>query len=198
MTETFNFEDLEATFTSGLTLILANGVFPRTIDNLFLAIARNALQDMSNRGNLPADALLQEMNAIKDIVNNASSIRRASHPPSLRLSLHLSHSGQALNDCIVDVLEAETPLTEIFDLDRPQTQDHTLSGIGEAQQPSVEMETFQHLTSVPDLNPMNHTPVENEGICQAPEFYLDNFDDFQVQFDLDMMRPGSDGWLDFV
>ncbi|KIW16841.1 hypothetical protein PV08_04031 [Exophiala spinifera] len=194
--ETYNFDDLEATITCGLTLTLANGVFSSSVDDSFLAITKNTLQDMSNRGNLPAEALLQEFNAINDMVTKATSTRPTGYPLSLQLSLHLTHNGQALNNCIMDVLATESPVAEVSDPNRSQTQDHSFSSMAEAQQP-LDVAP-QDLTSARDLDPMNHTMVESGSTYPAPEFSLDDFDDFQVQFDLDVMRPGSDGWLDFV
>lgn len=170
-------------------------MFPDVTDGSFLSIAKDVLRDMSNRGNIPAGALLQELNDIHGVLGSTSLVRLPTPAPSLHLSLHLKRNGQALNDAITNVLEVEAPLTDNLGLSRSQTTQLIPPVIEGFQQ--LPEEIPQEPTLMPDLDPMEHTATDEQSMSYAPDFYLDTFDDFQMPFDLDM-PTGSDGWLDFV
>ncbi|KIV82671.1 hypothetical protein PV11_04765 [Exophiala sideris] len=194
--ETFNFWDLEATFTSALGLTLAHGIFTASIDGPLLAVGKDVLRDMSNRGNIPAKALLQELDNIHDMLDSTAPTQLTRLGLSLQLSLHLTHDGTAVNDAIVNVLEVEEPLTGSLAINELQAQHFMPSVIETFQQSSAEQ--LQELTLMPDLASTDQALGENVSMPQDPAFYLDNFVDFTIPDDLDMTGPGSDGWLDFV
>lgn len=187
------FPDLEVTFMAALLLALSSIVFPRAIDPLFLCTARDVLQDMKLSGNIPADALLKELNEISDLITNFSATQVASLSPQLGAPVRMTYDGNVLNDELADIVKTDLLQTwssnvELSHPQRPSTNvagehDYIIREEHEPPQPVVD----SSLTLAP-------SEVENS-VPQPDGIFLDYFDASAIQFDSEITN--SD-WLDFV
>ncbi|EXJ77856.1 hypothetical protein A1O3_09015 [Capronia epimyces CBS 606.96] len=200
--ETFLPLALEVTFLAAVSLVLANAIIPNIADSVLIDTAKVVLEDMGQRGNIPAASLKDELDDVRELTSNLArsflvrdSRSSAPVPPKAAIAT-IIRDGQVLSDAIVVVVEGITSATIQSAQDRfnvaleipgdTLTREHQWPQL-RAPESLVPMQTRTPTT------PQLHGPLTSPNAM--PQVYLDGIDAMPnpFPFDTEDLR-----WLDLV
>lgn len=195
--DSFSFFNIEITFLAAIVLSLANLLVPEIATNRPIFFAIRMLQDMSHRGNVPAESYKIELARIRDIVSNVTATTQANAEPFIphQETTNLIQDGRVLNDVILHVVEEQVKSHDsVASASHPaetSAVNPRLSVGAEAsrirEQPPAE-EGFDH--AVQDLR-----AAEDNVEMQPSNVYIDGYDAMEdmLTFDIADLQ-----WLDSV
>ncbi|KAE9382229.1 hypothetical protein N431DRAFT_476868 [Stipitochalara longipes BDJ] len=188
--ETFLFFDLEIIFLAALSLVLANIIIPVATGPSFIHVAKEALEYMSYRGNLPAKRLKDELNYICVMAASLPPfLHRPLQPSIVPKAIPLIQDGLVLNEAIFDVIDLDPTAGHSDDLLQENARDHPM----ENQWPQHEIQQTATLTQNPPWG-VSPLPTMNS-LPHSDEIYIDGFNAADIPFTLDMADLQ---WLDSV
>lgn len=89
--------------------MIVNIIVPNITESSFIIVAHSVLRDMAERGNIPANALENELNEIHHLTSSlSSSSAQGSIPVPMQNSINMTEDGHRLGNNIL--LAIETPL----------------------------------------------------------------------------------------
>lgn len=128
------FLDLEVCFLSALSLILSNAIIIDATESSFVGFAKSVLEEMSHAGNIPATALLYELEELSELIVNldiATFDRCITSDEKDTTTITMIRDGQILNKAILGVIETTDS--------GPENPDLFASGTGYMEQGPLQV-----------------------------------------------------------
>ncbi len=102
---------------AGLSLVLANMAIPDCTASIFLDVAKTVLQDMSQKGNSPANYLKAELESICQFTRDIpGSLQKNSYYSIHQKTITIIRDGEVLNNAIIEVIESQPTIADFSDV----------------------------------------------------------------------------------
>lgn len=148
---------------------------------------------MKHSGNIPAGALLAELNDICGLIGNLSRTQTANFLPRLETPVRMNHDGHILNNGLVDMVKIELLQARVSEIELSQLQPPVEDVPGDNH--CLYRQDPEPLQPTVDSSLMLVPPPPGNSMTQSDGIFLDYFDTSAIQFGSDM---ANSGWLDFV